>query len=613
MTETKGIHRLVARARRRLRVREAYDAAMVVATPAALFALLCVAGLRAGWIPAPFGLSALVICLLTPLVFAAATVRKRYPTHIVATRLDRSAGLSDRLASACDFERRIAREPDQDTAALMRAAIADAEAVLPRVDIKAATPFPRPRGLVPALVASTLFALVSALYFPKSDRPDPRLANPAKKTTEPDRVEFAEEDLEVQRETIRDMRRIAEETGDADLKKLADELEQIIEQAERGQLSKQEMLAKLAEAEKRYADSSNEDVEQAMAELEKTGRTLAQSKPMRELGEALQKNDLARAQKALEKLANDLENQKISEADKERMAEALDKAASEFERRKQAEKAESQREKLSREQELEKLEKELAKAKSEQEREKLSQELQRKKRELEQFKEEEQRKSESANRRHLERLHRDLRKASEEMEKDQGRQASQTMRDIQRSTGEIEQDQRKVANQKKVASQLSDLREAMRRAKKKQQGSGQRDLFNRNNKNKDFISRARGQSRSGRMGQQAGQGQQGQGQAGQMPGGSSYGEGHDPNLYGDPTKKTGDVTDVGVQGVQGNQGSSVKETILSAAQKGFAGQNYKQVFTRYEPMVEEVINSEKVPSGYKYYVKRYFQKIKPQE
>jgi hypothetical protein len=27
--------------------------------------------------------------------------------------------------------------------------------------------------------------------------------------------------------------------------------------------------------------------------------------------------------------------------------------------------------------------------------------------------------------------------------------------------------------------------------------------------------------------------------------------------------------------------------------------------------VEEVIRAEKVPSGYKYYVKRYFQKIKP--
>ena len=31
----------------------------------------------------------------------------------------------------------------------------------------------------------------------------------------------------------------------------------------------------------------------------------------------------------------------------------------------------------------------------------------------------------------------------------------------------------------------------------------------------------------------------------------------------------------------------------------------------YKKVVEEVMNQEKVPQGYKYYVKRYFQRIKP--
>ena len=66
-----------------------------------------------------------------------------------------------------------------------------------------------------------------------------------------------------------------------------------------------------------------------------------------------------------------------------------------------------------------------------------------------------------------------------------------------------------------------------------------------------------------------------------------------------------------MQGVQGRDGESTRETILAAAQKGFASRSYKRVYAAYKTIVEEVMHGEKVPSGYKYYVKRYFQKIKP--
>ena len=70
--------------------------------------------------------------------------------------------------------------------------------------------------------------------------------------------------------------------------------------------------------------------------------------------------------------------------------------------------------------------------------------------------------------------------------------------------------------------------------------------------------------------------------------------------------------DESVSGIQG-KGRSTRETILSAAQKGFASQQYKQVYGRYKAIVEEIINHEKIPPGYNYYVKKYFQKIKPHE
>ena len=80
---------------------------------------------------------------------------------------------------------------------------------------------------------------------------------------------------------------------------------------------------------------------------------------------------------------------------------------------------------------------------------------------------------------------------------------------------------------------------------------------------------------------------------------------------GDPTQKSGDTEDESLQGVRG-KGPSTRETILTSAQKGFASRSYKEVYTKYTSNVEEVIKAEKVPRGYSYYVKRYFQKIKPQ-
>jgi hypothetical protein len=170
---------------------------------------------------------------------------------------------------------------------------------------------------------------------------------------------------------------------------------------------------------------------------------------------------------------------------------------------------------------------------------------------------------------------------------------------------------------------MEDLREAMRRAKRR--GSkGANDPFGKNGKNKDFIARARGQKGSGQAwkpGQGKGKGQgQGQGQGsgsgdqpggqGQDPGGKEYGTGTDPNLTGDATGKTGDTHDADLQGTQG-KGPSRRQTILAAAEKGFATKSYKQVYADYKRIVEEVMRTEKVPSSYKYYVKRYFTKIKP--
>jgi hypothetical protein len=172
---------------------------------------------------------------------------------------------------------------------------------------------------------------------------------------------------------------------------------------------------------------------------------------------------------------------------------------------------------------------------------------------------------------------------------------------------------------------MEDLREAMRRAK--QRGlQGPQNPFGKNNQGKGGrqlgkqAGQGKGQGKQPGQGQGQGQGQQpGQGQGepggdgqGQPDGPSkNYGDGHDPNLVGDATSKSGDTKDESVSGVHGKKGPSRRETILSAAQKGFASTAYKDVYVDYKKVVEDVIRTEKVPSSYRYYVKKYFTKIKP--
>jgi hypothetical protein len=104
-----------------------------------------------------------------------------------------------------------------------------------------------------------------------------------------------------------------------------------------------------------------------------------------------------------------------------------------------------------------------------------------------------------------------------------------------------------------------------------------------------------------------------QGNGEHMPGnGDGIGDQHDPNLNGDATRLSSQRHDTRVQGKEG-AGPSRSQTILGSADKGFATTSYKRVYGDYTAVVEEVMSKEKVPPGYRFYIKRYFQLIKPRE
>ena len=105
-------------------------------------------------------------------------------------------------------------------------------------------------------------------------------------------------------------------------------------------------------------------------------------------------------------------------------------------------------------------------------------------------------------------------------------------------------------------------------------------------------------------GQQGGSGQGTGPGAGSTPGG---------NLQGEATKPVGKGVDVAAAGVDSGQGEVSSEVVYGAASRGFAGADYRNIYTEYKTVAEEALADDEIPPGYKFYVRRYFQLIRPRE
>jgi hypothetical protein len=473
---------------------------------------------------------------------------------------------------------------------------------------------------------------VGPLAFTVVDRKDPLYHKAGAVALDPDDRAYLDT-------LVASLRAVAQRDRVPELDEFAKHIEQLLRDAELGKITKEQLLDSLSKAEDKLTRNAEPDQAELNKQLADMGKELSKDQTTKDLGDALQKNDLDKAQQELEKLADKLDKEEMSEKQEEQLAKQLERVAKQMEQRdkQQQQKAQLQQQKL--EDEIRRLEKKKEQAKSEPERLDAERQLNKKKDELKQLEKDQEAKEQSAQRQALKRLNKDMEKAAENLMRKQkktdkedkngvekqdptkeGERPSQNLKDAARETGRIDQDQRKQATQKKMSSQMDDLREAMRRAKQKG-NKGPNDPFGKQNKNQDFAQRARGQRGQGQAWKptqgQPGKGGQGQGkpgqqgQSGQQPGGKEWGVGHDDNLVGDPTAMSGNTKDDSLQGAQGKEGGGTRETILAAAQKGFATKRYRDVYGKYQQIVEEVMRTEKLPSSYKYYVKRYFAKIHP--
>jgi hypothetical protein len=656
------IRRLAGQAERRIRLGRALRVGARALCAALVVAIIDVALRKVGLLgerPARLVLGAAGAGVVIAAVVGWAW---RLPSRAGARALDRFHGLHDRLASALSFGAVAERTPFMD------AAIEDAVAAAEQAKPRAAVRLPVPRSLGTAVGLAGL--LTGVFLF------EVRHHVPVAHATTIDPMEMAPDDLEDVKDFLQQLKEKdhSDDTKAAieEFNKLVDDIankrldrteafrrmesleQKLLTGSEADKKSLEEQLEKIGEEMKKaeltkpagdaLADNKLEQARDAMHEL---------AKKMREQGGQIDKAKLEQMRQALQKAAADAEERQ------QRLEQRRQELADDILKRKEKQGDGGSEEEQSllqkKQRELERLDRDLDQEKN------SGRQLDRLDRELQQAAEDLM-KDMGLSAKDLDQGAEDINQMQQqqmsEQEKEELKQKLQEMRELMRQQGQGGKGQ--IVRLKKFGR--------MARGQGGQQGQGQgqgqpgEGQDGQDGQGQDGQGQGQqgqnGQGGQGQQGQngQGGQGQQGQngqgGQGGQGGetwilgpngekllmlskgqggGGSSqgsgqggsggegqgqpgkgWGEGHDPKLQAGATNPKMGTQDTQVQGANANGGSR-SQVILGAAERGFASRGYRKVYTEYHQVAEESLAKDEIPGGYRFYVKRYFQLIRPRD
>ncbi|HVW24817.1 MAG TPA: hypothetical protein VHC69_05575 [Polyangiaceae bacterium] len=555
-----------------------------------------------------------------------AALRKAAP-HAGSLALDRVYELKDRITNALAFS----ALPSGERTPLMEAAIEDALATSRELSPRRAAPLTRPKDLW------VMFALVAgvaglALLEVPVKRVVPKL------THHVDAIAITDDDADLFRRISEDLQN---QSTDPAAAAGARKFNQLVEDLAERRLDRREVFRRLDELERSLKDASSIDASALDEALDGVAKELAKSGLARGVSQALAEKRLADAEQAMKDLAKKIESAKkdVDKAKLEELRKALQKS-SETVHSKAAEQDGARKDLEERRRRLLQKKQKEGLTKAEQ------QELEQTERKLERL--DREKAHSDAQQKAMSELDRDLAKAAQDLMKDLG-MGSQDLKkgaeDINRAANQRMSEQQK----EELKRRIEELRQLLR-----QEGQSGRDRIKRM---MAFGNQARGQQGQGQGGGQQGQGQgqnqgqgqgqgkkqltfgQGQGQGegqgialgptgvapaagenGQSQGSATgsgdkdtWGTGHDPNLAGDATKLKGQTEDVTAAGADTGQGAASSQVIYGAAERGFVGRGYKKVFTDYQTVAEESLSKDEIPPGYRFYVRRYFQLIRPRD
>ena len=641
MTDLTPIRRPVRAVARRIRLQRAMNAGALLMLAGLGAAGLVVALLKVGVLPAPEALPWLLGCAALPVLGALVAALRPVARLAPAQKLDRAHGLRSRIASALEF----AELPKDERTPFMEAAIEDAVRHAAKLDPRVASPLRVPRDLVPAVGlalgvgALALLEVPERAIVPVASQLDPLLLHP--------------DDIDAFAGGLDEL--VQNPDTDEDVREAARAFNQLMEDLADRRLDRTEALRRITQLEQRLMDGRDLSSEALRDSLRELGDELRRASLTEAASEALRDGDAARAENAMRELATQIRQDPPSRQELERLRQALERAAQE-----QRSPEDLQREIDEQRQQMERLLQRQREEKQLGERERRL--LERRRRELERLERQQQQAQEQQ--RQLERLRRELEQAAEDLRREMNEQAAESMERGAEELNRMARQQMSEEQMQQLAEQLRQLREMLRRQREQQaqngqQGQGQQGQGQGQGQGRmdRFVLRARGQGDGegvplvmpgGQQGQagQGGQGnqggnQQGEGQQALMPGGQGNaqleipgmgqgqgqgqregggqasvgpgaGTGHDPQMLDDPSRIDSTRQNIRVQG-EDSQGPTRSEVILSASDRGFAQRGYRDVYTDYSSHAEEVLETDEIPPGYRFYVRRYFQLIRPRD
>lgn len=622
------MERAARRAQARMRLMTALEAltSTIAVDLLAVAAAVTVAKLVPDWRGIVGGvLLSAALAALAAVIYGAS---RPVPRFAGAMALDAYHGLSDRLASALAF----AGLPPEKRTRLMDLAIEDACENAHQLSPRRAVPLRLPRHAAASVGFLAGVILLIAL------RPTvPRPLVPVK-TIEP--VVLSGDDIDLFREVGQ---KLSEKDKTPEVLAALKAYNELIEDIAKRRLDRNEAFRRMAEVEQRLDEGRGIDAKSLEEELKVRAAALKNSPLSRPVAEALDQQDLAKAEQKMRELAQRLRDKpdSVAKAEVERLRQAMKNAA------------EGQKERLAAlERRREELQQELLRRKEEQRDGGGSQEerslLEKKERELERLDREKQGAEKSG--RQLDRLDRDLARAAEDLMREMGMSADdldQGAEDINRLSQERMSDQER----EELRQRLEDLREQLRQAgqdgrermarlrrfsrqargqgQDQGQGSKQKSCDPGDPNCQEGQERGEGQEgqtsegegagqmlqlgQSGEITLQMGQGQS-QGQPTEQGQGQGQGHGEGPPIKGKATDPSGMKTmDVQAAGLDTGRGATRSEVIYGASEKGFRGGAYKKVYTEYRTSAEEQMHEDRIPPGGSEHIRRYFDLIRPRE
>lgn len=631
------LRRLAGVAELRMRFARALSAGTTATAIALLAAAVVLAAAKTTRLTDPTARRLLIVIAMTPFLVAAIAWLQKLPPLAGAIALDRQAGLRDRIATAISFSTKGAKNDFE------RAAINDGLAHADQASPSRAVKIPVPRDLLAVFAIAAVVVVVAGLEVRKH-------IEEAKSATI-NALEMDPDDLEALADFANQLK--DQPHADDDMKAAVAEFNKLVEDLKNRRIDRNEAFRRMAELDTKLKKSGELDKKALEEAMKKVGSELKKNDLTKDVGAALEKGDKKEAEKKLKELAAKLKSNqlKLSEEQKKQLADALKKAANRDKEKALAE-MKAKRDKLVADLEKARAEKEKNGGKETPEMEK---DRKNKERELERLDREE--KEMASADRQLEKLDRDLESAAANIMKDLGLSAADLdagADDINKMaeddlTAEEKEELRQrlkelhdllVQQGKLTPEQLAKLKEFMKKAKggkggKKGKKPGKMGKFNpdgdpngggddKGDQDGDGDGDGDGEPKDWSLGPDgkpipmpgagAGPGAPGAGQPGdgKQPG-PGWGVGHDPKMLGKKTANKVGVQDTQIAGQDAGKGPKRSEVILGAADKGFVVKGYKKVYAEYKTVAEEALKQDEIPAGYRFYVRRYFDLIRPRD